>query len=392
MAADSSDGPFGDLSESSGPPPSPLGGTRRRNYAAPPTRPFRPLDAFSLHDLEAVRLILRGRSVLDWHRLDFDAEAQARALVENHELSLDIPSDVAFIEHLKAEALSFLRRNFNFAIPRSVEEASIVELMMIASGKGHRQLCACTILKTLHIIKHMTARELLFRLPISDKDVFHLVEEKVYRVVGTMLSGGFPVTEFIGGRKNLDSTYIKLLSKDESTAAALYDKLRFRIVTRRKEDILPILLYLTENLFPFNYVVPGESVNTLFHFPSFCEAHPHLAPMVSRFQGVADQATVQGDNRFSADKYRVIHFVTDVPVRVPDHLMEAAPPGCENLGPIVYVLCEFQMLDTETDAANEVGEASHAAYKLRQREAVARRLRLGSRAEEPREEAPGHED
>src|SRR5690606_16432512 len=107
----------------------------------------------------------------------------------------------------------------------------------------HRQLCACSILKTVHIISHSTGRELLFRLPVSDKDVFHLVEEKIYRVVGTMLSGGFPITEFIGGRKNLDSTYTKLLSKSHSTAAALYDKLRFRIVTRTKEDILPVLLY-----------------------------------------------------------------------------------------------------------------------------------------------------
>jgi uncharacterized protein (TIGR04552 family) len=220
----------------------------------------------------------------------------------------------------------------------------------------------------------------LFRLPVSDKDVFHLVEEKIYRVVGTMLSGGFPITEFIGGRKNLDSTYTKLLSKSESTAAALYDKLRFRIVTRTKEDILPILLYLTEHVFPFNYVVPGESTNTLFHFRAFCEAHPHLREMISGFQGQVDEALVPGDNTFSAENYRVIHFVADVPVRVPSHIMESAPPGVESLGPVVFVLCEFQMLDAETDAQNEVGDASHDAYKRRQRMAVYNRLRLGARS------------
>jgi hypothetical protein len=41
-------------------------------------------------------------------------------------------------------------------------------------------------LKTVQIINHMAGRELLFRLPVSDRDLFHLVEEKVYRVVGTM--------------------------------------------------------------------------------------------------------------------------------------------------------------------------------------------------------------
>lgn len=350
---------------------------------------LRPTEAFRLHDLEAVRLILRGASVIDWHRLNFDDPAAARALVENHDLDWGSSADVAFTEHVKREAVAYLRRHFNFAIPRPVEEASLVELLMMASGKGHRQLCACTILKTIHIINHMTGRELLFRLPVSDKDLFHLVEEKVYRVVGAMLSGGFPITEFIGGRKNLDSTYTKLLSKPESTAAALYDKLRFRIVTKTKADILPVLLYLSENLFPFNYIVPGESTNTLFHFRSYCEEHPHLRTMTGDFQGQVDDAFVPGDNRFSAKNYRVIHFVTDVPVRVPEHLMASAPPGCENLGPIVYVLCEFQMLDAETDAANEIGEASHDAYKRRQKEAVFRRLQLGARsslAKDPVEE------
>src|SRR5690606_33714576 len=128
-----------------------------------------------------------------------------------------------------------------------------------------------------------------------------------------------------------------------------------------------------------NYVVPGESTNTLFHFRQFCETHPHLRAMIPNFQGELDESLVPGDNTFSAQNYRVIHFVADVPVRVPHHIMDLAPPGSESLGPVVMVLCEFQMLDAETDAANEVGEASHEAYKERQRKAVYTRLRLGTR-------------
>ncbi len=356
----------------------------------PPAGRLRSLSEFTLHDVEAVRLILRGGSVLDWHRLDCPTEAQAVALVENHGLSLGRQEDRAFCEHIKESAIAYLRRHFNFAIPRPVERASTVELVMMASGKGHRQLCACSILKTMHIINHMTGRELLFRLPVSDKDVFQLVEERIYRVVGTMLSAGFPITEFIGGRKNQDSTYTKLLSKRQSTASAIYDKLRFRIVTRSKEDILPILHYMIEHLFPFNFVVPGESTNTLFHFRSFCESHPHLRSMIGSFQGELDEALVAGDNTFSAVNYRVIHFVADVPVRVPEHIAETSPFGSENLGPVIYVLCEFQMLDAETDAANEMGEASHDAYKQRQRAAVYNRLRLGARQSLGGEDSSAH--
>ena len=324
-------------------------------------------------------MILRGGSVVDWHRLNFTAVEQARTFIKNHDIRLDSATDQKFVEHVKTDAIQFLRRNFGFAIPKPVERASLEELLMMASSKGHRQLCACTILKVIHIINHMAGRELLFRLPVSDRDLFHLVEEKVYRVVGTMLSEGFPITEFIGGRKNLDSTYMKLLSKAEATAAALYDKLRFRIVTRTRDHILPVLMYLTEQLFPFNYVVPRESTNTIFHFRSYCEHHPHLRKMVDRFQGEIDDELTPGDNHFSAPNYRVIHFVADVPVRVPQHIMELAPPGSDALGPIVYMLCEFQILDAESEGANEGGEASHEAYKQRQRQAVFRRLRLGAR-------------
>lgn len=328
--------------------------------------------------MEAIRLILRGGSVIDWHRLDCTTPEQAHQLVLDHGLDLNNPDDLAFTEHLRDSAVGYLRRHFSFSIPKPVENASMVELVLMASGKGHRQLCACSILKTVHIINHMTGRELLFRLPVSDKDVFHLVEEKIYRIVGTMLSEGFPITEFIGGRKNLDSTYTKLLSKSDSTAAALYDKLRFRIVTRSSDDILPVLLYMTEHLFPFNYVVPGESTNTMFDFRALCQAHPHLSSMIQSFQGEVERPAHSGENRFSAANYRVISFVADVPVRVPENIMDLAPPGCEALGPVVFVLCEFQMLDAETDAANEIGDASHEAYKERQTRAVYSRLRLAA--------------
>jgi uncharacterized protein (TIGR04562 family) len=43
-------------------------------------------------------------------------------------------------------------------------------------------------------------------------------------------------------------------------------------------------------------------------------------------------------------------------------------------------MCEFQIVDRETEAANELGDASHAKYKERQKQAVMRRLKLGVRS------------
>jgi uncharacterized protein (TIGR04552 family) len=336
------------------------------------------LDEFTLMELEAVRLMLRGDSVIDWHRLHLADEDEARRCLITQEFRPDEPADRGRLESIKNEAIAYLRRHFEFPIPKPVERASVEEVLLLASSKGHRQLCACTILKAMHIIHHLDGRELLFSIPMADQEVFHLVEEKVYRIIGGMLAAGFPITEFVGGRKNKDSLYTKLLSKADTTAAAIYDKLRFRIVTRSADDILPVLLYLSERLLPFNYVVPSESINTIFHFRSYCEGKPHLRQLLKNLQGGADDVLTPSDNTFSADSYRVIHFVVDLPVRLPVEIMEMAPPAAWALGPIIFVLCEFQLIDRETEAANELGEASHAKYKERQKQAVMRRLKLGS--------------
>jgi uncharacterized protein (TIGR04552 family) len=337
------------------------------------------LSEFTLSDLEAVGLMLRGESVIDWHRLHLSTAGEARQLIAAQELNPEDPRDRERMAHLKGEAISYLRRHFEFPIPKPIEAASPEELLLVASTKGHRQVCACSVLKAMHIIHHLDGRELLFMLPLSDQEVFHLVEEKVYRVIGGMLSAGFPITEFVGGRKNKDSLYTKLLSKQDTIAAAIYDKLRFRIVTRSPKDILPVLLYLSTRLFPFNYVIPGESVNTIFHFKSYCEKNPHLAALIGDMQtGLGDDLN-PGDNRFSAQNYRTIHFVVDLPVRLPEETLELAPAHAKTLGSIVYVLCEFQLIDQDTEAANEFGEASHARYKERQKSAVMRRLKIGTR-------------
>lgn len=339
------------------------------------------LEEFTLADLEAVRLLLRGDSVIDWHRLNFQDEREIRDFIVAQEFRPDEPGDRGRMNAIQAEAVSYLRRHFEYPIPKPVENASIEQLFELASGRGHRQTCACTILKCMHVIHHLDGRELLFMLPMSDQEIFHLVEEKVYRVIGSMLAEGFPITEFVGGRKNKDSLYTKLMSKREAVSAQIFDKLRFRIVAREQSDIFPIIQYLQKKLFPFNYVIPGQSINSIFQFKRYCQKNPHLSEFLPEMQAGADEEFTPSDNVFSADNYRVIHFVVDMPVRLPRKLLERAPSSAWALGPIVFVICEFQVIDRETEAGNELGEASHAKYKERQKKAVIRRLQLGLRDE-----------
>jgi uncharacterized protein (TIGR04552 family) len=334
---------------------------------------WKTIDRFSLSDLEAVRLILRGGSVIDWHRLNFTTDDEIQEFLKSLEVDLNDPIDMHRADSVRDSAVAYLRRNFQFPVPKPVEQATIAELLTLASGTGHRQLCACTILKVMHIIYHLEARELLFRLPVSDQQVFKLVEEKILRIIGAMLHGGFPILEFIGGRKNRDSIYTKLLSKQETIAAQIYDKLRFRLVTRTKDGIFPTLNYLTREVFPFNYVIPGESTNTVFHFRTYCAQNPHLARMLPKLQlspHLEDES--HGDNSFSAPEYRVVHFVVDLPVRLPKEIMTPDSALAREFGKVIFVQTEFQVIDRETEQFNELGDASHAAYKERQKLAVIR--------------------
>lgn len=341
---------------------------------------LRRLEHLSLADLEGIRLLLSGGSVIDWHRLNFKDEREVDDYLRSLALDPKNAADHARAEAVKNAAIGYLRRNFEFPIPKAVAQKEVGELLLMASGKGHRQVCACAILKVMHIIHHLEARELMFMLPISDQELFHLVEQKVYRVIGGMLARGFPILEFIGGRKNKDSLYTKLLSKPETHAAQIYDKLRFRIVTRAPDDIFPTLNYLMRHVFPFNYTVPKESTNTLLPFRRYCESHPQLFELLHQLQfppNFEEAGDEHLDNQFTALSYRVIHFVVDMPVRVPKEAMDQAPPAAWALGQVIFGQTEFQIVDRETEQTNEMGDASHDAYKRRQQHAVAERLKVG---------------
>ena len=245
---------------------------------------LRQLPDFTLADLEGIRVLLRGGSVVDWHRLNFANEREAEDFVRAQEVDPSDAEDVARVAQVKQSAIEYLRRHFDFPIPKPVAKKDLVGLLMLASSKGHRQICACAILKVMHIIHHLEARELLFQLPVADEEVFHLVEQKVYRVMAAALANDFPILEFIGGRKNKDSLYTKLLSKPDASASQIYDKVRFRIVTRTERDIFPVLNYVQRSIVPFNFVIPGQSTNTLMRFHGYCQSEPDLAKLIPDLQ------------------------------------------------------------------------------------------------------------
>jgi uncharacterized protein (TIGR04552 family) len=69
-------------------------------------------------------------------------------------------------------------------------------------------------------------------------------------------------------------------------------------------------------------------------------------------------------------------------VRVDEYLVRI-PQADDDLGSVIFVLTEFQVMDAETARLNEEGENSHQAYKERQHERVKLRLAGGARSLPP---------
>jgi uncharacterized protein (TIGR04552 family) len=355
----------------------------------PPGKPpgLARLAEFSLGDVEAVRLLLRGGSVIEWHKLAFESNAEVDRFLRVNEFRPDDERDMGRLEELRDEAVEYLRGNFDFRIHDDVAGGIPArDLLLVASQKGRRQTAACIVLKVMHVLHHLAGRELIFKLPVSDDEVFHLVEAKAVQVVEAVRAVGHPIVEFAWSRKERDSLITKLLAKKESIAAHVYDKLRFRLVVKELDDLLPVLRELLHRLIPFNYVIPGETVNQLVPLARVLK-HGELAGFVPQLQEEVREGEdhLPVTNEFSGPGYRVVNFVADLPIRLDSFVCRAGDPLYTDYGQVVFVLAEFQVVDEKTAALNETGENSHQRYKDRQNAVVKSRLTRGLKAHDPNE-------
>ena len=351
-----------------------------RNPASSPAPDL--LGSASLADVESIRLLLRGGSVVDWHRLAFAHHAEVDRFLRLNEFDMTLDADRERLDDLREEAVEYLVRNFGYRIPQSVaQDLPVPDLFLLASSRGREQTYACIVLKVMHVVHHLAGQEMLLSLPIADDELFGFVENKVVRVVEELRALGHPIVEFAWSRKERDSIVTKLLAKKTNIAANVFDKLRFRMIVRTRQDLIALLLELVTRLVPFNYIVPGESVNGIFSFRQLVEATPSFARQADRLQADLDMEEIgRGpDNEFSGPSYRIINFVADLPIRI-DSLFERFPSLSRDLGAVGFILTEFQITDAETARANEAGENSHTLYKQRQRERVKQRLEHGTDA------------
>lgn len=328
----------------------------------------RPLTEVSLQDLHEIKLLLRSESVIDWHRLYIDDESQARRLFQLCGLDVDSEADQRRLDELRTEAANYISTCLKLRLDDFVNNHAPVEsLPMLASKEGKYQRNACTLLKVMHIIHHLNARELRTVLPIPDSELFAEVESSVVLMFDELRAAGVPVVEFSWSRKTRESQVTKLLVKRETSAARIFDRLRFRVIVENREDLGPTLHVMLHRCIPFNYVAPGQTVNNLVETSQ-------LQSITSNGNEEAPESDPTDTNEFSSQKFQVLNFIADLPVRV-DTLLEAhGIESHDDKGRVVFILAEFQVLDRATAKRNEQGESAHELYKQRQHGRVRERL------------------
>jgi uncharacterized protein (TIGR04552 family) len=330
-----------------------------------------------LADIEAIRLLLGGGSVVDWQRLAFTVHEDVDRFLATHLIDVSDPRDRERLRYVFNEAVSYLEEHLHLRFPSELRNPEDVrDIFLIASQYGgfrRRQILSCVILKLMHVIQHMEAADLKHKTPIAEERLFDLAEAQILRAARRMREAGLPVVSFYGSRKTRSSIITKLLSKGDCIAATIFDKLRFRIVVEDLGDLVPTLAYLTRNMFPFNHIIPGQSHNNLLE-PSTLPAYlrPDHRQSLQHLSFPFLQET--GKNELSAKNYRMINYIVDFPVMLPETRPETASL---ELGRVVYVMAEFQILDAATARTNEEGENAHHLYKERQQQVVARRLKRG---------------
>src|SRR5262245_17673607 len=264
----------------------------------------------TLADTDAVRLLLRGDSVIDWHRLNYADHAEVDRFLRLNEFDPESEEELGRLEDLRSDAVEYLSRAFAMAIPDEVAaDLPARDLFLVASSHGPHQKWACVVLKVMHIIHHINGRQALLKMSVSDELIFREIELKVMQVVEQLRAAGAPLAEWEWSRKPLDSTITKLLAKRSTLAANIYDKLRFRLIVPSAEDLVPMLATLTRQLIPFNYVVPGESVNQLVDLVALLRAQEEKSE--GGDSGRVRSPTAVPYNEFSGPEYRIVNFVAD---------------------------------------------------------------------------------
>jgi uncharacterized protein (TIGR04552 family) len=333
--------------------------------------------------LDAVNLCLGGHSALDLYRLRFTDPSQVQRFLRSSLADADDPFDQARLAHLHGAALGYLRRQFGHRLPEDIAAPERIEDLFLAASEDssfpRRRMMACALLKVMHLVDHLEARDLGSQLSITDRELAEPVLEGLIEGATRAQHAGAPIVSAEGGRKSRDAELTKLLLRKDS-ASPIFDRVRFRMVTETPDDIVPVLAWMLRDHVPFNQILARESVNNLASLREWLDGSSGPRDLVAQLQlpPADDDVSARAINSFSATGFQIVNFVIEAPVRADRLASQAGRTFDPAVGRILYVPAELQLVDYVTSLRNNEGECAHNRYKDRQRESADRRLRWGA--------------
>lgn len=371
-------------------------------------------------------VLITSKSPIDLKRLAIKDPQDAYHFILNYGYDLNNREEQLEVQNLAREAILFIQRRFidpfsdNLNIPKSIQKASPIELLLLASSspRASSQKWACAILRVMHTMAHVANNLSANFFPLIQEQVLapylqHIYQDGPRTILGTDSSFQLELVNFeIKAGKDRDSAILKLLHKSENVATDIFDRIGVRFVTKDKLDSILVLKYLRErNLVTFPNVKPSRSVNTLININKFRRTLKELYMEFetrdismeeleeelrhrAQFQDTLTSRqihTLFNRNPHTSRQYRSIQFTIRQLVHIPNPLHNFKRHiNPENLNaqerfilsqePDEYRFFfpyEVQIVDEKTHNNNLHGLARHDIYKQKQLETSRRRV-LGS--------------
>jgi uncharacterized protein (TIGR04562 family) len=331
--------------------------------------------------------IIAGRSAIDLRGLRLSTTQEAHDFLAAYGFDWDDPYDSAEMDEVYRQTARFIEdvllpHEGLSALPGGLPD-TYPGVLLVASTSDHPlRDWACSFLRVSHAVVHARYSQNHVVLAEARRQVFDRFSHHLkVSQSGMLVSDGEMHVPLLRcdfkPEKPWESLVLKLLHKVDNVAQEVYDHLGVRFVTPDKAYALLLLKYFRQhNVFAFANVKPSRSVNTLVdvkdfraRFEELEEAYHHGEMSFKEFtrgvHGLGKAPDTSHDrNPHSASQYQTIQFTARALVRLP-------------FGSTVtrtFVPFEVQIMDEAAYHDAQQGEASHQAYRTRQRQAVCRRV------------------
>jgi uncharacterized protein (TIGR04562 family) len=343
-----------------------------------------------------LEVVLGSRYTIDLPNMNLKSREEALQFIFTYGYDISNYKDSEKLWRTHRTAIEILEEeilDIDESLPAQVrnreELQDLTDLLLAASQTENESLqkYSCAILRVMHIIiqlendlftsftddiKYQILRPIQEHIFKGEKDSVFLGEDMKLELVDFSIK---PL-------KQTKSGVIKLLAKDDVLAMTLLDRVGVRMITKTVYDIFRVVTYLIENnviSFPHtlggtvkNLICPVEIYNDVLKEVDFSldsaegekKINDLLNKKVEEWQSRGGEFSTK--NKFTSKDFKFLKFISRRFLKI-DRGPDKNPLN-------FFYPFEIQILDKKTHEANEGTQASHAAYKERQRRAARRRV------------------